>query len=212
MGDDLSDELRALEAGEDDVAGACAGGDRRIVFDLSEDDLDFNTGTNDELDARLTDLDNEIGQIEDRLDLTQDAELESVAEADLSDDLSGGASAGGLSEELSPDLSEQLAEDFLDSVDETGDASVGPDIAATALDLNAAGDEALELSAEGEGELEDDFEFLAGTDEAATKLDLARAYIEMGDREGARDILEEVLEEGNEDQKQDAAKLIEGLS
>ena len=38
---------------------------------------------------------------------------------------------------------------------------------------------------------DDDFDFLSGTDEAATKLDLARAYIDMGDTEGARDILDE---------------------
>jgi len=41
--------------------------------------------------------------------------------------------------------------------------------------------------------------------EAATKLDLAKAYMEMGDREGAREILQEVLSEGS-DQQQDEAK------
>lgn len=44
-------------------------------------------------------------------------------------------------------------------------------------------------------------------DEVATKLDLARAYIDMGDSEGARSILDEVLAEGNENQKQQAAQL-----
>ncbi|OGI45933.1 MAG: hypothetical protein A2637_08005, partial [Candidatus Muproteobacteria bacterium RIFCSPHIGHO2_01_FULL_65_16] len=34
-------------------------------------------------------------------------------------------------------------------------------------------------------------------DETATKLDLARAYIDMGDAEGARSILDEVMAEGN---------------
>ena len=33
--------------------------------------------------------------------------------------------------------------------------------------------------------------------EVGTKLDLARAYIDMGDPEGARSILEEVLDEGD---------------
>ncbi|MBW0146361.1 FimV/HubP family polar landmark protein [Marinobacter arenosus] len=59
---------------------------------------------------------------------------------------------------------------------------------------------------------DDDFDFLAGTDEAATKLDLARAYIEMGDSDGARDILEEVALEGNEDQKTEAQDLLKNLS
>lgn len=55
---------------------------------------------------------------------------------------------------------------------------------------------------------EDEFDFLSGTDECATKLDLARAYIDMGDQEGARDILSEVLEEGNDQQKQDAREMM----
>jgi pilus assembly protein FimV len=49
-------------------------------------------------------------------------------------------------------------------------------------------------------------------DEVATKLDLARAYIDMGDPEGARSILEEVVDEGNEAQREEARELIDGLS
>lgn len=52
---------------------------------------------------------------------------------------------------------------------------------------------------------------LAG-DEAATKLDLARAYLEMGDSEMARGLLDEVLEQGNAQQKQDAKSLIDRLA
>ena len=44
-------------------------------------------------------------------------------------------------------------------------------------------------------------------DETATKLDLAKAYIDMGDAEGARSILDEVLAEGNESQKAQAREL-----
>ncbi|WP_342245620.1 FimV/HubP family polar landmark protein [Pseudomonas sp. OTU5201] len=61
-------------------------------------------------------------------------------------------------------------------------------------------------------ESEDDFDFLSGTDETATKLDLARAYIDMGDTEGARDILDEVMSEGNDTQQQEARELIARLS
>ncbi|ALZ85007.1 Motility protein FimV [Pseudomonas oryzihabitans] len=58
----------------------------------------------------------------------------------------------------------------------------------------------------------DDFDFLSGEDETATKLDLARAYIDMGDPEGARDILDEVLAEGNAGQQQEARAIIAQLS
>ncbi|MBV9913948.1 MAG: hypothetical protein JOZ93_15310, partial [Sinobacteraceae bacterium] len=47
--------------------------------------------------------------------------------------------------------------------------------------------------------------------EVGTKLDLARAYMDMGDPEGARNILEEVLHEGSVAQKQEAQRLIESL-
>jgi pilus assembly protein FimV len=48
---------------------------------------------------------------------------------------------------------------------------------------------------------------LPGWDETATKLDLAKAYIDMGDSEGARSILDEVMAEGNDQQKQQAREL-----
>ncbi|MET0658737.1 MAG: FimV/HubP family polar landmark protein [Steroidobacteraceae bacterium] len=47
--------------------------------------------------------------------------------------------------------------------------------------------------------------------EVGTKLDLARAYMDMGDPDGARSILEEVLEEGNANQKQEAQRLLEAV-
>lgn len=45
-------------------------------------------------------------------------------------------------------------------------------------------------------------------EEVNTKLDLARAYLEMGDREGAREILHEVVQEGDDKQKAEAEKLL----
>ncbi|MBD3610252.1 MAG: hypothetical protein HUJ30_06850 [Gammaproteobacteria bacterium] len=51
-------------------------------------------------------------------------------------------------------------------------------------------------------------DLLNEVDEIGTKLDLARAYIDMGDPAGAKDILEEVLNEGNDDQVEVAKELI----
>ena len=47
-----------------------------------------------------------------------------------------------------------------------------------------------------------------GDDGVGTKLDLAKAYLDMGDPEGARSMLEEVLAEGNDTQKGEARKLM----
>ncbi len=57
----------------------------------------------------------------------------------------------------------------------------------------------------------DELDFLSDADEASTKLDLARAYIDMGDRDGAKDILDEVMIEGSDSQKQEAKELLNRL-
>jgi len=49
-------------------------------------------------------------------------------------------------------------------------------------------------------------------DEIQTKLDLAQAYIDMGDNDGAKGILDEVIAEGNDAQKQAAMGLIDKLT
>jgi pilus assembly protein FimV len=53
---------------------------------------------------------------------------------------------------------------------------------------------------------------LDSTDEITTKLDLARAYIDMGDNEGAKSILEEGVGEGSEDQQKEAQNLLSSLA
>ncbi len=57
-------------------------------------------------------------------------------------------------------------------------------------------------------DMDAELDFMADADEAATKLDLARAYMDMGDNEGARDILAEVAHEGNDQQRQEAVDLL----
>ncbi len=52
---------------------------------------------------------------------------------------------------------------------------------------------------------------LTDMDEFETKLDLAKAYIDMGDLDAAKSAAEEVLENGNEQQKEAARKIIDSL-
>jgi pilus assembly protein FimV len=47
--------------------------------------------------------------------------------------------------------------------------------------------------------------------EVATKLDLAKAYQEMGDVAGAREILDEVLRDGDAQQRESAQTLMQQL-
>lgn len=53
-----------------------------------------------------------------------------------------------------------------------------------------------------------DDDLIAADDAIGTKLDLAKAYLDMGDPDGARSMLEEVLIEGSEGQKSEARKLL----
>lgn len=47
--------------------------------------------------------------------------------------------------------------------------------------------------------------------EVETKIDLAKAYLDMEDKEGAREILEEIINEGDEQQKESAKSLLAEL-
>ncbi len=78
------------------------------------------------------------------------------------------------------------------SLDESVDADEAEEVGAEILNFGSA------VDADGE-------------DDITTKLDLARAYVEMGDQDGARSILEEVLGEGNDEQKGNAEKLLSQL-
>ncbi|TBW54745.1 hypothetical protein EZI54_12815 [Marinobacter halodurans] len=123
-----------------------------------------------------------------------------------------------LTDDEIPELDEELdLDDSLAGVDDDDNIPVAEEPAEPAADEEKSTDETRK-----DGDMmdfdetslddEDDFDFLAGTDEAATKLDLARAYIEMGDSDGARDILEEVAIEGSDDQKAEAQDLLKNLA
>lgn len=51
----------------------------------------------------------------------------------------------------------------------------------------------------------------AAADEVTTKLELAKAYEEMGDKEGARELLQEVVKEGSADQQEKARGILSRL-
>ena len=52
---------------------------------------------------------------------------------------------------------------------------------------------------------------LTDMDELETKIDLARAYVDMGDEDAAKSIAEEVLAKGNDEQKEKAQKILNSL-
>ena len=73
--------------------------------------------------------------------------------------------------------------------------------------------ESIEFTLDDEDEYENEAEgLLASADEVATKLELARAYLDMEDPDGARSILQEVIDEGDEEQKSEAQSLISKIA
>jgi len=63
----------------------------------------------------------------------------------------------------------------------------------------------------GPDESDDEVSILSDDDETATKLELAYAYQKMGDADGAMEILQEVISEGNEGQIAEARELLDAL-
>lgn len=70
----------------------------------------------------------------------------------------------------------------------------------------------VDTDSDSDPDLQFDIGDLDEIDEAETKLDLAAAYIDMGDPDGARSILNEVISEGSDEQKNRAQELLNSLS
>ncbi|MCB1802578.1 MAG: hypothetical protein KDI82_12875 [Gammaproteobacteria bacterium] len=177
--------------------------------DADVDDAGSTAGLSDEitdtldLDSMMAEAEAAVDQSDSNLALDSDfsaAELQ--AQLDELSDLS--ALDSGLSEEqpATPSVGDGLglvaedqgpAEVGLDQPVSLDEAFAGDDVDEESLDV-------LDLSSTPNDE-----------DEVGTKLDLARAYVEMGDQDGARSILEEVMVEGDEGQRDDAEKLLAGL-
>ena len=153
-----------------------------LELDVSDEDLALMEEFSESTDP------SDVSLEDDGLSLDDELELEdSLSEVDLTDE----------NDEASLEREFDDLEDLPVASDEVRDETLKSPVAE--IDESDLGDD-------------DDFDFLAGTDEAATKLDLARAYIEMGDSDGARDILEEVALEGDGEQKTEAQDLLKNLS
>ncbi|MCU7799761.1 MAG: hypothetical protein KZQ70_06365 [gamma proteobacterium symbiont of Lucinoma myriamae] len=167
-----------------------------------DDSLDVED--NKELELENLELDN-IDDIDTSLELADDSddsemslELDDVDSSEMSlelDDVDGSEMSFELDTDDDSEISLEL--DDSDTVLETDDTGAA-----------LAEDDDLELfdSEVDFDDLEDDFPEL---DAVGTKLDLAKAYIDMGDMESASSILNEVIDEGDDEQKSQAQSLLE---
>jgi pilus assembly protein FimV len=178
-----------LDAGEDynfdlgiDTTGDLGG-------DLAKEEssgleFDLNLDTKDDLGS------GDASTLDFNLDSTEPTEeMNAGGEGSMEFDL-------GSTSELEPDS--EIMDLGLDESTDSADSTA--EIDASGLDFD--------LPADNDISLDDDLEITSGMDEVGTKLDLAKAYIDMGDSNGARSILDEVIDEGNDSQKQEAQELI----
>lgn len=200
--DDPEDELESAsedDAIDDDMFASFDGAD-----DLPDPVLDLDE--EDELDDLEAFVEDDIPTMTpESAESIDDEEVESEEEsfvssllndADQDDVDESSIFSGAPNDSLANSIEETLAEAQQEE-DEIEIPSFG--------EAEAAADE--EVSDE-----EEEFDFFdASGDEVATKLDLARAYMDMGDEEGARVILDDVIESGNEQQIAEAQNMMERM-
>ncbi len=216
LDEDVKDDAPSSAAGSEpdmgldfDVQGLSEG---ESLPEAAVPDLDF-PGLDE---SSVPELDNEVDSKDD-LDLDFDTGTSDAVEADQSEDepVLDSQSAAALASELDVDLdSDFLAEDDVVEEAPSTEEPVSQDGDATTIiaDLDSVdvSDQFTSLDDELGGS-DEELDFLSDADEASTKLDLARAYIDMGDRDGAKDILDEVMVEGNDSQVEEAKSLMDRL-
>ena len=196
-----SNELEdiSLDFDVDDSKGLSLESD--LDLDVTEDSLDLLAVSDEGISLSPSDNDENIQFDIDESSLDEDLDLLDLGSDSASDD-----NGFDLTTDDSIDLEEEsLSIDMdisLENEDSTTDSFV-PDELSNIEEL-ALSDE-VGMNDIGDLMLPDD------VDEIATKLDLARVFIDMGDVEGARGSLEEVLIEGNEEQKTEANELLESI-
>jgi pilus assembly protein FimV len=171
------------------------GPETSLDFDLGDDDA-FSPA-DDDLDLAALEMDlDELSELPENAP-SEFAADDAVVDLELHDEIPSRVEERALVESddgHDEDLFTEALSDFSGESDE--------------IDLNEFSSDEAALADLSDDDMDAELDFLADADEAATKLDLARAYIDMGDSEGAKDILSEVLGEGNDEQRKEANELL----
>ena len=209
LGDEEATMLAPGGAGADEPVGADESGDARRGEQLGDDEATTLAPATDPDFAETEALDQEASDSAETgvmpglggedVDLDLDDLTAAIKQSDLGDLETPRDEDDTVEQPGSTDATGRFSADVFDDdeLDSILDLDVGEDLAD---EDDAPTDTALEGSGEGRTQTE-----------VGTKLDLARAYVDMGDPEGARSILQEVLEEGDEGQRQEANRLLDAL-
>ncbi|MBN0986213.1 FimV/HubP family polar landmark protein [Amphritea pacifica] len=224
---DVAEEPEPVEEPDDDldfnldVADDTGSEEDEAIARMAEEPVEDEF---DDLDSLLNGGESEAVAEDETADSELDELLAGVDEADV-EELDVVDSDADLDDDLQA-LLDSAEDDEIVLDEEEFDAPQAEDDSTLSHDLDAELDSELEmllsdagtdeLSLDVSEEAEDDslegLNLLEGADEVETKLDLARAYIDMEDLDGAKDILEEILREGSEAQRAEANSLLSSLS
>lgn len=177
--------------------------DEAVMTDstLETEEADTDSQENDDLDFDLS----QFSTQSEKVDSTDEVESQHN-DVELDDDLIDFETSFG-SDDDAVENDEPLELDITNVETSDDDLSFDLDETEQDEDLNNALD-----NDDDAPDLEFDVGDLDDLDETETKLDLAAAYIDMGDPDGAKSILDEVLREGNDEQKERASSLLDTLS
>ncbi|WP_444919598.1 FimV/HubP family polar landmark protein [Microbulbifer sp. CnH-101-G] len=193
--DDLAGDLASTESLE--VATSAAVADNAEPNGLpQEEDLNFDMAS---LEATGEELSIGEGAVEEEFSLEE--------ELALIDESTDGDLALGLGTENDLDLESALAQEPLGQ--EQAGNKQSSEVAAT--QQQDAESEFAGLDFNLESDLNSELSLLEGGDEMGTKLELAQAYMDMGDKEGAKDILKEVAQDGGGEHKNRAEEMLERM-
>ena len=182
-------------------------GEKTIPADPLDGDDDPAPASGDDLETLVAPLDDEATTLADTgaSELADSAALpDDVDSADSSTEATGEMPSVSGSTDLDLDLDDLTA---ALKISEIGETVVKPKIVDDAATVEQPMIVPGDIDSAASGALNDGRTMT----EVGTKLDLARAYVDMGDPGSARSILEEVLDEGDDGQRQQAQQLLESL-
>ncbi len=190
--------IEGLEDGAGESAASSADALADAVDDAGEFELEFDDDTAESVDKAAEAADAAEPVLNAGDDLGGDLGLDFDPERDVAEAEEGF--------ELDIETDDLDIEAELDDAD--ADVAEAP-VTEASVDVSAGGEDVAEAVVDGD---DFDFEGNGDADINATKIDLAEAYIDMGDSDGARDILQEVADEGTPDQQETARKMLADIS
>ncbi len=173
----------------------------------------FGSDADDYEQESIDDFDDSQKDVKDEISVP-DGSDDDIEELPSTEDVFGELSEEDVELEYDDELASDegdIGEDYL-----TSDEDIAPDTDDSDIDdfdIDDSDIDDSDIDDSGESDIEDaDFDDLDDEEsDIDTQLDLAKAYIEMGDADGTREIIAEIMESGTKEQQEEAQKILDSL-